>query len=539
VKTSLPTALLSASLLAFPAAAAEVKPASGPVMDAVQSALRELQLAEDPRLPLPVRLDRMASFRHTPETAAKLRAVFGTDRPYAIEQRPASPGRLAYRARLEPLHHVSDAGFTIDWDEALLDLDMDKAGQRYDMAGRWNTIAGDDGNFRMSAQGMTLSGHQKRSRDGLWFGNIDMHIAGVRAEMKREGVVLTMDDLRSTSRTVERPKTVDMHFENRIGAISAAGEKVEDVHVAVRLMNIDKAALVALRAAGARQRQQAAAMTPEQQAAAMKPMLLDFARTALTRGSALEIDEISARYRGNKASIRGRVGLAGAVEADLHDFKALGRKIVARFEVRVPVAIVRDIAGVIASKQVSGHAIQQGVAPDAQATAALRQSIIDAAIGKLVGGGYARIEKDVLVSNVEFRNGALTINGKPVGLPKIGASARPQAPAVSSNLPPDALQARRIEDSCRLPDYPEEVVRQDQPLRATFAYRVGADGTVRDVRVAAASGFPDWDQAAAAALGQCRYIPALQDGKPIELQMNWGVVREAGSRRPRDPSLVP
>lgn len=535
MKTSFPTALLLASLLAFPAAAADVKPVSGPVMDAVQSALRELQLAEDPRLPLPVRLDRLASFRHTPETAAKLRAVFGTDKPYAFEQRPAQPGHLAYRARLEPVHHVSDAGFTIDWDEALLDLDMDKAGQRYDLAGRWNTIAGDDGKLRMSAQGMTLSGHQKRSRDGLWFGNIDMRIAGVRAEMKREGVVMTMDDLRFTSRTVEHPKTVDMHFENRIGAIAAAGEKVEDVHVAVRFMNIDKAALTALQAARERQRQQAAAMTPQQQAAAMKPMLLDFAKTALTRGSALEIDDISARYRGNKASIRGRISLAGAVDADLHDFKALARKIVAKFEVRVPMAIVRDIAGVIASKQ----AAQKGGAPDSQGVAQLSQTMTDVVVGKMVGGGYARIEKDVLVSNLEFRNGALTVNGKPVGLPKIGAAAPPPVAAASSNLPPDALQARRIEDSCHLPDYPEEVVRQDQPLRATFAYRVDAEGNVRDARVAAASGFPAWDQAAAAALAQCRYIPALQGGKPIELQMNWGLVREAGSKRPRDPSLVP
>jgi TonB family protein len=539
VKTSFPTALLAASLLAFPAAAADVKPAGGPVMDAMQSALRELQLAEDPRLPLPARLDRLAAFRHTPETAAKLRAVFGTDRPYMIEQRPATPGRLAYRARLQPLHYVSDAGAGIDWDEALLDLDMDKAGQRYDMAGRWNMISGDDGNFRMSAQGMTLSGRQKRNRDGLWFGDMDMRIAGVRAETKREGVVVTMDDLRFISRTVERPKTVDMHFESRIGTVAAAGEKVEDVHVAVRVMNIDKASLAALQAAGQRQRQQAAAMTPEQKLAAMKPMLADFGKAALTRGSAIEIDDISARYRGNKASIRGRIGVAGAVEADLRDLKALARKIVARFEVRVPVAIVRDIAGVIAEKQVSSQAIQQGRAADPQAVAVLRQSITDVAIGKLVGGGYARIEKDVLVSNLEIRNGALTVNGKPVGLPKIGTSAAPAAAAAGSGLPPGALQARRIEDSCHLPDYPEEVVRQDQPLRATFAYRVDIEGNVRDARVAAASGFPAWDQAALAALAQCRYIPALQGGKPIEVQMNWGLVREAGSRHPRDPSLVP
>ena len=535
MKTTLPAVLLAASLLAVPAAAADVKPARGPVMDAVQSALGELQLAEDPRLPLPVRMERRAAFRYTPGTAAKLRAVFGTDRPYTVEQQPARPGRLAYRMRLQALHHVSDAGFSIDWDEAVLDFDMDKAGQRYDMAGQWNTLAADDGNFRMSAQGMTLSGSQKRSRDGLWFGNIDVRIAGVRAETKREGVTVTMDDLSVTSRAVERPKTVDLHVEQRIGTIAAAGEKVEDVHVAVRVVNIDKAAFIALQAAGQRQGAQTAAMTPEQKLAAMEPLLRNFGKTALMRGSAIEIDDISARYRGNKASIRGRIGLAGAVEADLRDFKALARKVVAKFEVRVPLAIVRDISGVIAAKQ----AAQQGNAANPQGTAQMSQTMTDVVVGKLVGGGYARIEKDVLVSNLEFRKGALTVNGKPVALPKVAAGVPHPAAAAGSNLPPGTMQARRIEDSCRLPDYPEEVVRQDQPLRATFAYRVDIGGNVRDARVAAASGFADWDQAALAALAQCRYIPALQNGKPIELQMNWGLVREAGSKRPRDPSLVP
>jgi hypothetical protein len=35
-------------------------------------------------------------------------------------------------------------------------------------------------------------------------------------------------------------------------------------------------------------------------------------------------------------------------------------------------------------------------------------------------------------------------------------------------------------------------------------------------------------------LGQCRYIPALQDGKPIGLQIDWDVARSAGG--PRSPS---
>lgn len=536
MKTALTTSLLAASLLVLPAAADDTKPAArpapGPVADAMQSAMRELQLAQDPRLPLPVQLDKLAALRYSPETAAKLSAVFGNDKPITVGRQPAKPGRLGYRMRLQPLHYQGPDNARVDWDEALVDFDMDKAGKTVDFKGHWNTLAAEDPTTRLSAEDITLTGRQRQAADKLWFGNGQLRIARVHGESPatpNAGKDFAMNDLRMDWRTVERPKTIDMQFQQRIGSIAAAGEKVEDVRFDMRIVNVDRASMVAMQAAGERQREQLKTMTPEQKLAAMKPMLQTFGKAAILRGSSIEIDEISARFHGNKASIRGRIGLAGAVEADLNDMPALVKKIVARFEIRVPVAIVRDVTAIVA--------VRQGQPP------AAGQTMTDVVVGKLLGDGYAKLEKDVLVSNIEFRNGKLSANGKEIALPKTAPAARStgQAPAVvqRSNLPPGALQARRIEDSCRLPDYPAEVVRQDQPLRASFAYRVDAEGKVHEVRAAQASGYADWDQAALEALGQCRYIPALQDGKPIELQMSWSLVREAGSKRPRDPNPAP
>ncbi|MFC5550987.1 DUF945 family protein [Massilia aerilata] len=537
MKTVLTTSLLAASLLALPAAADDARsaarPAPGPVADAMQSAVREMQMNQDPRLPLPVQLDNLAALRYSPETAAKLGAVFGNDKPITVDRQPAKPGDLAYRMRLQPLHYTGADNSRVDWDEALVDFDMDRAGKTVDFKGHWNTVAAEDPTTRLSAEGITLTGRQRQAADKLWFGNGQLRIARVHGETPatpNAGKDLTMNDLRMDWRTVERPKTIDMQFQQRIGSIAAAGEKIEDVRFDMRIVNVDRASMVAMQAAGERQREQLKTMTPEQQMAAMKPLLQTFGKAAILRGSSIEIDEISARFHGNKASIRGRIGLAGAVEADLNDMLALVKKIVARFEIRVPVAIVRDVSAIVA--------VRQGQPP------AAGQTMTDVVVGKLLGGGFAKLEHDVLVSNLEFRNGKLSANGKEIVLPKAAPAARSstgQAPAVvqRSNLPPGALQARRIEDSCRLPDYPAEVVRQDQPLRASFAYRVDAEGKVHEVRVAQASGYADWDQAALDALGQCRYIPALQDGKPIELQMSWSLVREAGSRRPREPDPVP
>lgn len=528
MKTVLSTSLLAAALLAAvpqtPAAAADspapAKSAPGPVMSALQAAMREQQLALDSSMPLPTQLDRVAAMRYTPETAAKLRAVFGNDHPFTVERQSAKPGRLLYRARMEPLHYAGEAGSRVDWDEALLDFDMDQAGKTVDFKGSWDKLATEEANVRLSVQGMSLSGHSTRSHDKLWFGNGELRVAGVRVEGKPGEPGLVMNDLSAGWRTVERPKAIDMQFQQRIGSIEAAGEKIEDLRFDMRLVNIDRASMVALQAAEERQRKAMGLMTPEQQAAAMKPLLLGFGKAAILRGSALEIDELSARYRGNKASIRGRVGFSGAVEADLNNMPSLVKKIVARFDIRVPVAMVRDIAGVVAEKQ-------------KQPT--MGQTMSDVVIGKLIGGGFARIENDVLVSNLEFRNGKLTANGKEIALPKTTPPPAPPVPVTSqrSNLPPDALQARRIEDSCLMPDYPDEVLRQNRSLRAAFAYRVDAQGNLREPQVLNSSGYADWDTIAVEALGQCRYIPALKDGKPIDVQMRWNLVREAGSRRPR------
>ena len=50
------------------------------------------------------------------------------------------------------------------------------------------------------------------------------------------------------------------------------------------------------------------------------------------------------------------------------------------------------------------------------------------AAGASVDGGYAKREGDRLVSKIEFKKGALTINGKPQGLPPLGGQPQPPPP---------------------------------------------------------------------------------------------------------------
>jgi TonB family protein len=558
VKTNLRTAVLAVSLgLALPTGAEPVKAReqASPMLDATVSLLRELQGASDPKLPLHTAFEHFEAFRPTPATAAKLRAAFGTDHPYLFARQPDKDGRPAWRATLLPLHVQSGTGTTVDWDAALADFTLDKSDNGLDVDASWPRLTVSDSTAHMTMSGMTLHGRQQRGDGGVWYGGGRFGVASVRLDGAQGEPMMEMRDLRTEVSTTEHPKTAAIGYDARIGAIVVAGERIEEAHVGIRIVNIDKKLLAAAKAASDRQQAQGAPVTPptpEQRLAAMKPWLRALGQSALGYGTAVEIDDISARFHGNTASLHGRIELAGARADELDDLKMLARRIVAHFEIKVPLALVRDVAGIVAAKQAAAQAAHgPGQGKPAQATppdAQMGQTIADVIVGKLVGGGFAKVENDALVSTLEWRDGQLSANGKPVALPTVPAgaaapaapplafsetvSAGPGAPVPAEPLPDDALQARLVDGSCRLPDYPDEVVRANAPLRAVLTWRVDAAGKVRDAAIERASPFPAWDAAALAALSQCAYIPALKDGQPFEVPMRWTVVREAGTAHP-------
>jgi len=66
-------------------------------------------------------------------------------------------------------------------------------------------------------------------------------------------------------------------------------------------------------------------------------------------------------------------------------------------------------------------------------------------------------------------------------------------------------------------------MHQEGTVRVT--YRVGTDGSVKDVAIAQSSGFPWLDGATVTCAEFFHYFPATQNGKPTEidqvLQMVW------------------
>ena len=529
------TPILAGAEIPPPQGAVPVPPPVAPkpsaLMEAITAMAREIKLADHPGAPMRKRLDALAAFRHSPETVQKMVKVFGSEQPWTLTPASAKES-FDYLWRFAPVHYVGEQGEAWDWTEMRLTSSLDKASSNMAVHGEWASIAGEDKNLRFAMRDLRLTGKQTRDASGLWFGDAQFDIAGVKFDTKTQGTSVALDGVRFKSSVTARQKSVEMGFVSSVKAITVAGERIDDFTLVTRITNIDKATMVELKALG--EKPEATVGTPEERLAALRPMLKAMGKAFVARGTAIEIDEWSARFHGNTASLKGRVSVEGATEADLENISMLFKKIVVRFDVKVPVALLRDISTAVLTRQALAQPNTQANAPP---VAQMAQTMTDVMVGKVINGGFARVDNEVLVSAIDFRGGVLRINGKQLAMPSFGAAAtaaaapvlaRPARPVPS----PAFLQARRIDERCTLPDYPQDVVRLDAPLRMAMRFTVSADGTLRDLVLAAPSQYPAWDGAALAAAARCRYLPALRNGQPVDVPMTWQVVRTPGSTHP-------
>lgn len=506
--------------------AAQAKPAAPAhpeFWDATLSALHELQLADNDKLPPELRFRRLAGFRYSEETAAKVAKVFGTGQPLKFERLPPAKGKAAYRASLMPLHYAGAGGVAVDW--AALDMQAltDSAGRKLDVRTSWPALDVHDGEgSHFTLHNMTMASTQSRGYGRVWYGSAQGKIERMTAASD-DGMAMSMENVSLSFDMKEHAKTAELRYSIGVEALKFGQDTVDDLRIVLRASNLDKQVLARMKAAN--DKGGFSTLPDEQLAEAAKPILKDVMRTLIARGTALEIDDISAGYQGVRASIKGRVWIDGAKDTGGDSLPVLLKKVVARFEVRVPVALVRAVATRIAQKEQSEEHPETA---DPKAAAQLGQTMTDLVIGKLLGAGYAKLENNMLVSTVEWRDGALRANGKAVELPKPADKDDEEEPRGADHW----LQARRVTGSCQLPDYPGDVVRADSPLQFSMRFMVGADGRVRNLSMAKSSELPDYDKALLASAAGCTWIPALKDGKAVEVPMTWQVTREPGSARP-------
>jgi hypothetical protein len=449
VKKALALTALSASLLAtFPVHAAPAAAATTPAAAAAPAAaVKPAKAAKTPSdlfealsaagkefktvfgggkgNPIP-KLDKLAAYQVSDATRAKLAKVFGNTQPMTITKSDTADGMLSYLMAV-PAHSFTDANaVTVAWTELALRILVDKTGRSMSSTGKWESISVSDKDMVLTVKDMSLESNQRRNAQDTWLGTAQGRVASIAVTPvdPAKGTAMEMEEMVVAVATTQRGAGIDLAYDTRIKAIKVAGEQMDDMRFVMRATNIDLQAWEKLS-----ERFEAAErpdMSKAQQAEMANGIFKAFGKNIAARGTALEIDELSAGFHGHRAVIKGRIALAKSTEADFKSMAAVGKKVVARLNVRVPVALVNEVAKVIMIKE----AEKKGETMTADAIEQTAQSITDVVVGKMLNGGFAKLENGVLLSLIEIKNGKLMFNGKEIEFPKAKAApAKAAAPA--------------------------------------------------------------------------------------------------------------
>ncbi len=510
------TAFAATLALLHPAFAADaVPPASPPphfeFVDALESVSNELRAAtQQSQRNFNQQIDRLSGVEFSDDTKQRLLKVFGSTHPATLKRVAAPKGKLGYRFELPGGSFAEPSGATIAWSAFTGNAVSDLAGRTLRSDASWPSLTLDSKELHMAVRELSMTGDHRRGTTDAWLGDFGLNIASISAHGVDTPFTMSINDIALTTNTVQHGKTVDVRYDSTIKRIEAQGDGVDDVHFAMRFSHLDVDALNAF--SHGVQKNHADQLPPAKKLEAMLPMFKTLGKNMAAHGSALEIGDFSARYHGLSAALKGRIEFVGAKDSDFDSISALSKKIVAQFDIRVPVALVKDISRSFARKQL---AATPGATSDEAAVDNVAQIMTDTVLGKLLGAGYARNEQGMLVSKLVYRDGKLSANGTDV---KLGA---PGAPAIAHAGAPTGfdMPARAVRERCPPPALPAQAQRQQLTLRATTSFIVGADGHVRDVRITDSSKWPEFDGAVLASTAACYWIPALRGGREVDIPM--------------------
>ncbi|WP_139260680.1 DUF945 family protein [Duganella sacchari] len=445
-KTALAFAMTSA-MLVIPVYAAD--PAATPAppqlpefltpatLETLKQASQELTAATGSERNVAKIWEKYASFEFSPALRPKLKEMFGAERPFPITRTDGPKGQINYIGKLAPYLYVQGNGTDFNWSEMTLKLSTEKTGRSLTMDMQWPSLVMARPDLSVSLENMTLVAKQQRAADGVDYGvaNFGVGLVSVRDVTvgdKDAKKLMRFEGITARSETSRRGNNVEIAYRSTVNAMAIGDERVDHANFAFRLTNVPVKVMADF--SRSMREQNAQKLDPKAQQELMLKNMKDLGKRALQSGAVLLIDDISVGYRGNVAAIKGRVSFAKTVDADFQDIKAIMKKIVAHFEVRVPVALIRDVGRAISARSVDASAADAARQIDAGADA-----MVSFVVGKAVSSGFAVVEKDELRSTIDIKDDKLSINGKSMELPKnLGIKAAPEAkPAPAPETKPN------------------------------------------------------------------------------------------------------
>jgi hypothetical protein len=349
-----------------------------------QAIEHEMARRMDPGKGKPIRLDQPSTQQPTAAEKTALKAVFGTEQPLTVKRSGAIGKTTHYSATLPAIdYHTGDTRVT--WPEANWHYSV--RGNTVDNTVRWPGFDVYRPDFQFNIHDINTASTQTR---GTSAEQVQLQVGSIKfQEIKGSGSALA-EAVALRAETHEKNKKLDQHIALSLKRLSFGnGVALGDLHLDLRLRDIN--------AVMWKQLSDAADIDQDTTIRSLlKPLML--------QGARLELDDLSTSFGGDTLRLRGDIGMPGVTPRDLSTVEGAFNAVEAHLHVELPLATLRSFAMVATHHKLESDGEQ---VLDQQA-----QETYSYLLGKIIADGYARLEKDKLIAEIEIKRGQITINGR-------------------------------------------------------------------------------------------------------------------------------
>ena len=413
---------------ARPQAAAPTAPASAPRADQVLEELKKSAIWQAyaacvaeltpviSNSDIKARIQQLDGFAFSAPTRQKLLDLFGNENPLHLKSTVLADGNAEVSFALDALDYRDPQGGAKAHFSALTGkTQYSKRYTRERTVASMPSIRFDDGQTtQVLASDLSYATNATKGNSGLWLGSAAALLGQLAIDDSAKELHLKITGLSTRSEVKQHGKLVDLGSDSVIKSIHWGKDSLGPVHMAFRVSNMDGKALAALTEKGNELNQ--SQLTEAERVARTTGMLKDFALATLKQGSAVDIQDISVQYHGMTAGLNGRVAFSHIEESDFATPSLWAEKLIARFNLHVPMALLTEISRTIARSTLQAQN-KDGQPASERVVSATAKAMLEKMLEKPLQQKWIRIERDTLVSSIEFKTGKLSINGQAVALP--------------------------------------------------------------------------------------------------------------------------
>lgn len=401
-----------------PAAGKGAKPVAKPMPEWVKmmtDVSAEISVIVDPKAHPGEVLDKLAAIKFKPETAAQLVKYLGTAKLLEVQKVTNADGSMTHNFATPNIDKKQDSGFVLQFAPLAGVMKSDKAGNAYTATAAMPFMGFSDSKFGMRAENLTMNADLVRGPYDFWIGRQNFTLEKLTAAPAGKPAAFAANGMHLDVVVKNQGSIAEVGADYGIKSIVVMSQDAGSFKMRFRATGLDLAMMRKLT-------DEATALAKAGDKSKMgEAQVLAMFKSLAQNGATLHMDELSWTYKGHELMVKGTIGFpANTSGADIKDTMS---KAEGQLNVRVPVALVKEVARTVAKNMPMG---QPGQPVSEQQLEQHAATFGDMAIGKMLGNGFFRMEGEVLVSDVAFKGGKLTLNGVVIDMPKPAAAPKKQ-----------------------------------------------------------------------------------------------------------------